>query len=207
MADPVTEEQEVVELLASETIRVNLECRVRMAQIIGLIKFLNDLPVYVPEVEQKILEHVKSQSLMKKMNPVMTSSFFKVVIEHSKAVQIRLAELMKGREQEASQILAEAMSSLKNSESQKTGAHHALSDKKTLPNEQLSYCRPFVQKATDNILSEMENVSVKNSLARKLAAINCGLFSTSAQVSLPSLPQSRNERRTPASVGCRRSRL
>jgi hypothetical protein len=162
-----------------------------------LIKFLNDLPIYAPEVERKIFDHVKLQSLKKQINPAMTSSFFQAVIEHSKDLQIRLAILMKGREQEANKMLAEAISSLKKDRaSQKTNfPPHMSGDEKTSSDQQLLYWRPFIEEATDNILSEMASISNRNRLYQELAAKNCGSSSTSALIHFP------------ASVHCRQSRL
>ncbi|HSW92931.1 MAG TPA: chorismate mutase [Gammaproteobacteria bacterium] len=205
--DLPAKEKEIMELLANETITSNLEFRVRIVQIIGLIKFLNHLPVYVPEAEQKILDHVRSQSQVKNLNPVMTNSFFKVVIEHSKAVQDRLAKLMKDREEEANAILTGALPLLKDRSSQKTHGHDTPGDKKVLSDRQLSYCRSLIKKTTDNILSEMKNISNRDELNRKLTAINCGLFYTSAVISPHSLPTKRNDKPIPVLANRRQSRL
>ena len=183
-SDVISESPDEKELIAAtltnDTVRSNLEIRLRVVQIVGLIKFFNSLPIYVPEVEEKILNGIKKDSIVKNLNPILTTSFFKVVMEHSKAVQTRLGELLKGKDEEAKQVLADAVSSLKRDVPEKVDIFTSLGDEKVPASQNLQHCRGLIQSATDNVLSETASISERLKVSRRLAVVTCGLFGSMA---------------------------
>jgi chorismate mutase len=172
------EKEVIAATLTNDTVRTNLELRLRVVQIVGLIKFFNNLPIFVPAVEEKIIDGIKKDSINKNLSPLLTTSFFKVVMEHSKVVQARLGQLLKGKETEANQMLLEAVSSLKNDMPDKADIFTSLGDHKIPATQNLQHCRGLIQTATDNVLNEMASISEKMKIARRLAVATCGLFSS-----------------------------
>lgn len=179
MAAESSIEKEVIDAtLTNDTVKTNLELRLRVVQIVGLIKFFNNLPIFVPAVEEKIIDGIKKDSINKNLNSIMTTSFFKVVMEHSKAVQASLGELLKGKETEASQMLLEAVSSLKHDLPGKADILTSLADQKVPASQNLQHCRGLIQTATNNVLNEMAAISEKMKVKRRLAVVTCGFFSS-----------------------------
>ena len=175
-SESATEKELITKTLDNETIQSNLEFRLRIVQLVGLIKFFNNLPIYVPAVEQKILESIETDSIAKHLNPVLTTSFFKIVMEHSKAVQTRLGELLKGKEEEAKKMLSDCVSSLKHDRPDKADIFTSLGDEKVPASQNLGYCRGLIQAASDNVLNEMAAISAKAKINRRISVVMNGLF-------------------------------
>ena len=180
VSESADEKKVIATTLTNETVRSNLELRLRVVQIVGLLKFFNNLPIYVPTVEEKILDGIKKDSINKNLSPILTTSFFKVVMDHSKAVQARLGELMKGKEDEAKQMLSDTVSSLKLNVPGKADTFISLGDNKIPASQNLQHCRGLIQTATDNVLNEMAAISEKVKVSRRLAVATGRLFSSIA---------------------------
>lgn len=177
-SESIVEKELIAATLANDTVRNNLELRLKVVQIVGLIKFFNNLPIFVPAVEEKIIDGIKKDSITKHINPILTTSFFKVVMEHSKAVQAQLGKLLKGKETEANQVLFEAISSLKRDLPDKADIFTSLGDRKVPASQNLQHCRGLIQTATDNVLNEMASISEKMKVKRRLFVVTSGLFNS-----------------------------
>jgi len=179
------EKEWVNEALIDNLIRDNLEFRIRLSELVGLIKFINNLPIFVPEVEQKILDGIRVASSARNLNPIITNSFFKTVMEHSKVVQTQFFELLRDKVDDAKQMLDKAIVSLKQDRSQNMKQLNNITSSK----ESLQVCRELIQTATNGVLEEMVVVSQKLETSRWIAMLRAGLFGAktfSGQVNLRS---------------------
>jgi chorismate mutase len=180
VSESPSEKKVIAAILTNDTVKTNLEFRLKVAQVVGQIKFFNNLPIFVPAVEEKIIDGIKKDSINKNINPILTTSFVKVVMEHSKAVQAQLCELLKGKEIEANQMLLEAVSSLKPDLPGKADILTSLGDRKVPASQNLQHCRGLIQAATDNVLNEMASISEKMKVKRRLAVVTGGFFNSMA---------------------------
>ena len=116
-------------------------------------------------------------------------------MEHSKAVQTRLGEVLKQKTADANQMFLDVVCSLKHDVPDKTDIFTSLADEKVSVSQKLVHCRGLIQGASDNVLNEMAAISAKAKANRRISVIMNGFFAGTFN-------NSRLENRTHQAVAC-----
>ena len=170
------EEKLISAIMQDVSIKKNLEIRLTAAKIVGLIKFIHSLPIFVPEIEQKIINSIKETSTLKVLHPLVSTTFFMVVIEHSKAVQRKLGKLLLDKPNQLKGLLDNYVLTLKQDIPAATDLIDRLRDPKISASDNLKICREIIQNSTDIILSKMASLAYKISSTKKPLILRFGMF-------------------------------
>lgn len=80
----------IAKMLSDPKLVEVLQFRLRLVQLVGVIKFILKLPIENLDVEKKLLDRIEDQANTLKLKPALARLFFQTVIAHNKQLQYPL---------------------------------------------------------------------------------------------------------------------
>lgn len=163
----------IAKMLRKHTLHDALLFRLRLVQIVGVIKFLLNIPIENFDVENKLFVRIEAQSNIRQLKPALTRLFFQTVIEQSKQLQYELFAKLENRSKvDCLLYLKDLVELLKKDKPQYVSQLALLVKSQVQGSEQLQVCRELIQEATDHALQTMGELFNLTKLEKQLGFFN-----------------------------------
>ena len=175
--DPLLLEDKVLiaKILEDSAVCAGLLFRLRLVELIGVIKFFHQLSIENLEVEKKLLARIEDQSKVLELNPALTRIFFQRVIEYSKQLQYELLDVLESGSYTDSLAKYNAfIEALKTDEPQYLAQWMQLSQLTGEASGKLEVCRGLIQMTTDRGLQTMGELSYSVRKEKAVRLFNFG---------------------------------
>jgi chorismate mutase len=134
----------------------NISFRLRVVQVVGVIKFFLKLPIENLDVEKTLLARIEEQSHGLKLNPMRTQILFEKIIAHSKQLQYEIFDILQTYSATNDVlILNELIELLRQDKPKYLMQWTLLLDSKVQLIDKLKICRKLIQQITDHSLQLM----------------------------------------------------
>ncbi|OGV50742.1 MAG: hypothetical protein A3F46_00345 [Legionellales bacterium RIFCSPHIGHO2_12_FULL_42_9] len=146
-------------MLNDQKLRQDLLLRLRVVQLLAVIKYRLMFPIENRDVEKSLLAGIEAESNALKLKPALTKLFFQTVIARSKALQYELFELLQsGSEADSWALYDEFIGLLKKDQPQYHVQWGQLAESEVRLSDKLQVCRQLIQQATYHGLQTMEEL-------------------------------------------------